>query len=69
MSTPSAVSAGFNPSGGTASLGASVKPSQDVSEEDEADGGPSPELGRRTALKLRWLGESPIVLQGRARGK
>ena len=67
MSTPPATSAGVNASGGTASPGASVESSPSVSEEDEADDSPSPKLGRRAAHKLRWLGETPVVQQGRTR--
>ena len=69
MSTPSATSAGVNASGGTASPGASVESPSSVSEKDEADESPSPELGWRTALELRWLGETPFVRQGRTRGE
>ena len=69
MPTPPATSAGVNASGGTASPGASVESSPSVSDEDEADGSPSPELGGRTARELRWLGETPVVRQGRTRGE
>ena len=40
-----------------------------VSEEDETDDSPSPKLGGRAAHKLRWLGETPVVRQGRTRGE
>ena len=33
------------------------------------DDSPPPELGGRAALELRWLGETPIVLQGQTRGQ
>ena len=65
MSTPPATSAGVNASGGTASPGASVELSPSVSEEDK----PSPKLGGRAVHELRWLGETPVVRQGRTRGE
>ena len=60
MSTPPATSAGVNASGGTVSPGASVESSPSVSEEDEVDDSPSPELGGRAARELRWLVETPV---------
>ena len=69
MSTPPATSAAVNVSGGTASPGASVELSPPVSEEDEADDSPSPELGGSAARELRWLGETPVVRQGRIHGE
>ena len=69
MSTPPATSAGVNASGGTANPGASVESPPSVSEEDEMDDSPSPELGGRAARRLRWLWEIPIVRQGRTRGE
>ena len=58
-----------NTSGGTVSPGASVGQSPSVSEEDETDDSPSPELGGRAARKLRWLGENPVVRQEWTRGE
>lgn len=55
--------------GVTASPGASVQSSQIASEEDKADDSPSTGLGGRAARELRWLGETPIVLQVRTRGE
>ena len=69
MSTPFATSAGVNASGGTASPGASLESSPSIFEEDKADDSPSPELGGRAAHELRWLAETLIVRQGRARGE
>ena len=69
MSTPPVTSAGVNASWGTASPGASIESSPSVSEEDEADDSPSPKLGGRAAHELRWLGEIPVVRQGRSRGE
>ena len=69
MSTPPATSAGVNASRGTASPGTSVESSPFISEEDEADDSPSPELGGRAARELRWLGDTPVVRQGRTRGE
>ena len=69
MSTRPATSAGLNASGGTASPGALVESSPSVSEEAGVDDSPSPELGRRTAHDLRWPGETPVVRQGRTRGR
>ena len=69
MSTPPATSAGVNPSRGTASPGALVETSPSVSEEDDVDDSPSPKLGGRAAHELRWLGEVPVVRQGRTRGE
>ena len=60
MSTPPATSAGLNGSGGTVTPGASVESSPSVSEEDEVDDSPSPELGGRAARELRWLAETPV---------
>ena len=67
MSTRPATSAGVNASGGTASPGASVKLPTSISEEDEADDSPLPELGGRISGELRWFGEIPVVRQGRTR--
>ena len=67
MSTRPATSAGVNASGGTASPGESVKLPTSISEEDEADNSPSPELGGRVSRELRWFGEIPVVRQGRTR--
>ena len=69
LSTPPATSAGVNVSGGTASPGASVELSPPVSEEDEADDSPSPEVGGSAARELRWLGETSVVRQGRIHGE
>ena len=69
MSTPYATSTGVNASGGTVSPGASVEQSSSVSEGDEADDSPSPELGGSAAREPRWLGENPVVRQGRTRGE
>ena len=69
VSTSPATSVGVNASGSTASPGASVESSPFVSEEDEADDSPSPELGGRAAHDLRWLGEILVVRQGRSRGE
>ena len=69
MSTLPATSAAVNVSGGTASPGASVESSPSVSDEDEADDRPPPKLGGKTARELTWLGETPIVRQGRTRGE
>ena len=69
MPTSPATSAGVNASRGTASPGALVELSPSVSEEDEVDDSPSPKLGGRAAHELRWLGEAPVVRQGRTRGK
>ena len=65
MSIPPATSAGVNACECTASPGASVKSSLSVSEKDEADESPSPDLGRRAARELRWLGGTPVFQQGR----
>ena len=67
MSTPAATSAGVNASGGIASPGASIESSASVSEEVEAHDSPSPEVGGRVAHELRWLGETPVVREGRTR--
>ena len=40
-----------------------------VSEGDEANGSPSPELGRRAANELRWLREPLVVREGKAHGQ
>ena len=56
-------------SGGTASPRASVESPPSVSEEDEVDDSPSPELGGRVVPELRWLGETSVVQQGRTRGE
>ena len=69
MSTPPATSAGVNASGSISSPGASVESSLSVSEEDKVDDNPSPKLGGRAVHELRWLGETPVVQQGRARGE
>ena len=69
MSTSPATSAGVNAFRGTASPGALVESSPSVSEEDEVDDSPSPKLGGRAARELRWLGETPVVRQGRTRGE
>ena len=71
MSTPPATSAGVNVSASIANpvASASVELSPAVSEVDKADDSPLPELGRRAAHELRWLGEIPVVRQGRTRGK
>ena len=69
MSTPPATAAGVNASRGTASPGAFVESSSSVSEEDEKGDSPSPKLGGRAAHELRWLGETPVVRQGRTRGE
>ena len=69
MSTPPATSAEVNAPGGIASPGASVESSRFVSEKDETDYTPSPKLGGRAARKLRWLGETPVVRNGRTRGE
>lgn len=45
----------------------SVQLLQVVTEEEDADGSPPPELGRKAARELRWLGGNPIVNQGRTR--
>ena len=68
MSTAPVTSAEVNASGGTASPGALADLSPSVSEEDEVDDNPSPKLGERAAHDLRWLGETPVVRQGRTRG-
>ena len=39
------------------------------SEGDESNVNPSPELGGRTVLELRWLGEPFVVREGRSRGE
>ena len=64
MSTPPAISAGVNASGGTASPGASVELAPSVPEEDEADDDPSPKLGGRAAHELRCLGKPPSSSRG-----
>ena len=69
MSTSPATSAGVNAFRGTVSPGALVESSPSVSEEDEVDDSPSPKLGGRAAHELRWLGETPVVRQGRTRGE
>ena len=69
MSTPPVTSVGVNAPGGTASPGALVESSPSVSEGDEVDNSPSPKLGGRAAHELRWLGETPVVRQGRTRGE
>ena len=69
MPTPLVTSAGVCASGGTASPGPSVESSPSVFEEDEADDSPSSKLGGRAAHELRWLGETPVVRQGRTRGE
>ena len=33
------------------------------------DYNPSPKLGEREAHELRWLGQNPVVRQGRTRGE
>ena len=33
------------------------------------DYSPSPKLGGRAAHELRWLGQTPVVRQGRTRGE
>ena len=48
--------------------GASIESSPSVSEEDEADDSPSPELGGSPARELKWLGETPVVRQGQTSG-
>ena len=68
MSTPPATSAGVNASRSTASPNASVESLPSISEENEADAdSPSSKLGGRAAHELRWLGETPVVRQGRTR--
>ena len=69
MSTSPATSVGVNASRGTASPGAMAESSPSVSEEDEVDDSPSPKLEGRAAHELRWLGETPVVRQGRTRGE
>ena len=69
MSTSPVTSAGVNASRGTASPGALVESSPSVSEEDEVDDSPFPKLGGRAAHELRWLGETPVVRQGRTHGE
>ena len=69
MSRPPVTSAGVNASGGTAIPGALAASSPSISEEDEVDDNPSPKLGGRAAHELRWLGETPVVRQGRNRGE
>ena len=64
-STPPASSVGVNASGSTVSTDALVESSPSVFEEDDAHYSPSSELGERTVRKLRWLGETPVVRQGR----
>ena len=64
MSTPPATSAGVNGSGGTVSPGASVESSPSVSEEDEVDDSPSPELGGRATREMRWLAETSVFGRG-----
>lgn len=68
-STGGEISIGDNASGGTVSPGASVQSSQGVSEEDDANDSSLPELGGRDNRRLRWLGETPIVLKRRTRGE
>ena len=68
MSTSPVTSAGVNAYEGAASPGASVELSSPVSE-DEVDDSSSPKLGGRAAHELRWLGEIPVVRQGRTRGE
>ena len=68
-STTPAILVGVNASGGTTSTDASVKSSSSVSEEDEADDSPLPELAGRAAHELRWPGKTSIVRQGRTRGE
>ena len=63
-STPPATSARVNTSGGTASPGALIESLSSVFEEDDARDRSSPELGGRADRKLRWLVETPVVLQG-----
>ena len=63
MSTSPVTSAGVNAFGDNASPGASVESSPHVSEEDEVDDSPSPELSGRAARELRWLGETLVVWQ------
>ena len=69
MSTRPATLAGVNASGGTASPGAWIELPTSISEEDEADDSPSPELGGRAARELRWFGEIPVVREGRTRAE
>ena len=69
MSTPHVTSAGVNAFGGTVSPGASAESSSYVSEEDEANDSPSPELGGRTVCELRCLGRISVVRQGQTRGE
>ena len=60
MSTPPATSAAVNASWGAASPGASIESSpSSVSEKDETDDSPLPELGGRATRELRWLGGNP----------
>ena len=68
-STRPTTSAGVNASGSTASPGASVESSPSISEEDKADDSPSSKLGGRASHKLKWLGETHVVRQGRTRGE
>ena len=69
MSTPPVTSAEANASGGTASPGALVESSPSVCDEDEVDDSRSLKLGGRAAHELSWLGETPVVRQGRIRGE
>lgn len=52
------------PSEGIASPGASLQPSQLVSEKTKVDDSPLHELEARTHRELRWQEETPITLQG-----
>ena len=69
MSTPPATSARVNASRDTASPGALVESPPSVSEEGEVYNSPSPKLRGRAAHEMRWLGETPVVRQGRTRGE
>lgn len=63
MSRPSGIPTGGNSCRSTISPGASVQLSHVVSEEEDADDIPLPELAGRDAREMRWLGKTPIVLQ------
>ena len=69
LSTPPVKSAGVDASEDTAIPGASVESSPSVSEKDETDDSLSPKLRGRAAHELKWLGETPVVRQGRIRGE
>ena len=56
-STPSAISADVNASGGTASSGVSIEASPSVSKRNEVDNSPSLELEGRASSEQRWIAE------------